>query len=144
MAGVAIWDAKTGINQFMTLSDRRLLRRLKRFSVSRAGMDTVFGLSYRHLDKLFRSGLRALGLATVGYTFHSLRHGGATHAFLSGVPFSDIKAAGRWQSDKSCKRYLQSGRALLLSIQIPTLVEDRITQLSTIWRDPRTGRVDEN
>ena len=60
---------------------------------------------------------QSVGL-TAPYVFHSLRHGGATHRYLSGQPLEDILRFGRWASTKSARRYVQSGRALLLAVNV--------------------------
>jgi hypothetical protein len=41
---------------------------------------------------------------------HSLRHGGATHDYLKGMPFDDVMVRGRWAVTKSAVHYIQQGR----------------------------------
>lgn len=140
IGGLAIWSAKTGRNQFVALRDKLLIRRLDRFSQSRDARKPLFGLKFHRLEADFRNGIGRLGLGNIGYTFYSLRHGGATCSLLAGTPFNGIKTTGRWISDKSCHRYLNAGKALLLRVQIPSAAQDRITQLMNIWRNPSLGR----
>jgi hypothetical protein len=60
----------------------------------------------------------SLGLSAK-YVVHSLRHGGATKAFLDNMPIAEIKKRGRWRADKSAEHYIQSGPALLLQQSVP-------------------------
>ena len=55
---------------------------------------------------------------------HSLRHGGATSLQVRGMSIADIILRGRWVSTKSATLYVQSGRALLLSVSVPKVVSD--------------------
>ena len=57
-----------------------------------------------------------------GYVFHSLRHGGATHDYLAGVPLEEILHHGRWASVASARHYIQAGRALLMATALPAFV----------------------
>lgn len=61
---------------------------------------------------------------------------------LAGTPFNDIKDTGRWISGKRCLRYLNAGKALRLSVQIPSSALDRITHLMDIWRNPSLGSME--
>lgn len=57
------------------------------------------------------------------YTPHSLRHGGATrYHHVKGMSMEDILQRGRWSSTESARRYIQSGRALLMAQAAPKLV----------------------
>ena len=61
--------------------------------------------------RYFKLACEDLGLSS-DFVPHSLRHGGATHDYLKGLPIEDIMRLGRWI-------YIQSGRAILLSNIIP-------------------------
>lgn len=69
----------------------------------------------------FRARLRLLlahlQLETHGFTAYSIRRGGATHAFANGAHFDSLLIKGRWQSVKTAKQYLDSGRAALIQLQ---------------------------
>ena len=55
------------------------------------------------------------------YVVHSLRHGGATryrHVLKWSV--EDVMERGRWASTKSTRRYIQSLRAMILAINVPS------------------------
>lgn len=79
---------------------------------------TLFGVSPSTYRKHFKASCAALGLSP-DYVPHSLRHGGATHDHLQNKPLEEILHHGRWASTKSARHYIQSGRALLLSSQVP-------------------------
>ena len=81
-----------------------------------SGNSFLFSFSLPELRRLFREACTAVGCRTK-FTLHSLRHGGATHLHLSGVPIEDVMYRGRWASNKSCRRYIQAGRALLLQMK---------------------------
>ena len=55
------------------------------------------------------------------FVWHSLRHGGASRAFLRGgaVVLPDLLVRGRWVVEASGRHYIQSGRQLLLSLALP-------------------------
>jgi len=63
-------------------------------------------------------------LTHIGYTPHSLRHGGATFDYQNTISISDIKTRGRWKDTKSAERYIQTGVALLRLYDVPPAVFD--------------------
>ena len=56
------------------------------------------------------------------FTWHSLRHGGASRAHLAGAEMSAILVRGRWAAESSGRHYIQAGRQLLLSQSLPAVV----------------------
>jgi integrase len=58
-------------------------------------------------------------------TAHCLRHGGATDDYINNTPMADILQRGRWRSEKSAARYVQSSRSLLLAVKLPEVVRLR-------------------
>ena len=135
-AGLVVMEAKTGKLQFVPLSDSHLLIQLQswtRQSGSRLSSDKVFDMSYGKLSRAFHKALFHLGLSDVGFTLHSLRHGGATHDFLLALPFKDIMSKGRWISHQSCERYLNAGKGLLVTISISNRSQRSIREYSSRW-----------
>ena len=59
----------------------------------------------------------ALGLEHVQFRSHSLRRGGATQLALDNWSFTDIMAAGRWASERSCRLYVMKGEVMVLSLR---------------------------
>ena len=66
----------------------------------------------------FKQATTALALSSE-YTPHSLRHGGATRDYLMGMPITDVMTRGRWAASKSAQHYIQMGRQLMMSCDIP-------------------------
>lgn len=64
-------------------------------------------------QRLFQTAAQAAGLGDMGFTPHSLRHGGATYLFMAGVPVTDVVQVGRWRQVSSAMYYIQCGPALL-------------------------------
>lgn len=112
-------DTKTGKNQWVTVMNthvRKLLR--ERVKALKSPTDRLFPFSSDQLRVMFRAVCDNLGLSRA-YVVHSLRHGGATKAYLDNMPIAEIKKRGRWRSDKSADHYIQSGPALLLQQSVP-------------------------
>ncbi len=115
-------STKTGPNQWVEVSDARVQTLLRTILSTRRPSDSLLGLSAERFRRLFKSSCSALGLSP-RYVPHSLRHGGATSCHLQGMSIEQILLRGRWASSKTAKRYIQSGRAMLLSMETPaTLV----------------------
>ena len=71
-----------------------------------------------HLRSVMRSMCHALDLGSLHFTPHSLRHGGATHAYMyPGDSIDTVLLRGRWRSNASARTYLQLETAALISSQ---------------------------
>lgn len=77
-------DAKTGRHQFVPLTDDVSLTALAWLKKHTAPGERVCPLSYRQLRARFDRACSALDIKTLGFTLHSLRHGGATRDFAEG------------------------------------------------------------
>ncbi len=55
------------------------------------------------------------------FVWHTLRHGGASRAYLRGGVdvLPDLLVRGRWAVESSGRHYIQSGRQLLLGMSLP-------------------------
>jgi len=109
---------KTGTNQWVDVQSGDVVMLLRTLLHDIHAHQLVFDFSanqYRHIFHLVCS---SLGLGSVGYVPHSLRHGGATRDFMLGMPVEDVLLRGRWQSTKTARIYIQTGRALLLSVSV--------------------------
>ena len=71
----------------------------------------------------FRARLRLfcsfLGVRACGFSAYSIRRGGASFAFANGESFDQLLHRGRWQSVKTARIYLGSGRANLIQLTLP-------------------------
>ena len=121
---VILARTKTGRNQSVIVRRPLVASLITRFcelrrSASNGTDEKLFSFSTASYRKSFRRACNMLNLAHIGYTPHSLRHGGATFDFQSGVSVPDIKSRGRWQDTKSAHRYIQTGVALLSLYHVP-------------------------
>jgi hypothetical protein len=114
---LSIRFAKTGRNQSVELKDGHTIHLLRELIKKRNIGDTVFTGGAAHFRKTFRTACEALKL--VGYTPHSLRHGGATHAYMGGMRIEDVMVHGRWAANKSARTYIQTSRAALIAARSP-------------------------
>jgi hypothetical protein len=73
------------------------------------GGSSLFGYTEQRLQALFCSAADAL--QGVRFTWHSLRHGGATYLFMSGWSTIEVMRHGRWRSAVGAWHYYQAGRA---------------------------------
>jgi integrase len=121
--GVALRLArtKTGPNKFVLVANADVARLACNLAAHCRSTGRVFGFSTGTYRTLFKSACAALGVSE-RYVPHSLRHGGATRMDLAGIGVEDIMKRGRWESSKSARRYIQSGKALLATIEIPAPV----------------------
>lgn len=82
-----------------------------------------------------------LGLSSVGFTPYSIRRGGASFAFSQGYTFDTLLVMGRWQSIKTARIYLDSGRSSLIQLQLPHHAQAHVQhfghQLSVILKQLR-------
>jgi integrase len=123
LAAFRLGRTKTGANQWAEVTSPALAGLLRAVSRSTPPGAKLFGASPAIFRKLFRAACKALGLDSK-YTPHSLRHGGATALFMSGMSISDIMVRGRWGKDKTARHYIQTGPALLLARRVPANVAE--------------------
>jgi len=130
--GIRLPKAKTGVNQAVVLRCPHLLSMLTRYlSVTPASRNgSLFTVSTATYSREMARALSALQLSSFGFTPHSLRHGGASFDYQSGVLMQDIIARGRWRQPKSAQRYIQSGHSLLLASRLP----ESVRQVELEWQ----------
>jgi len=111
---------KTGSNQSVIVEDPavRTLLRLCRLTL-RTG-ETLLNHTVDTYRRHFHRATESLGLSP-RFVPHSLRHGGATRAFMEGRQMEDIMLRGRWAGAKSTRIYIQIGRALLETTFVPEM-----------------------
>ena len=118
---VSIEKAKTGRFQSVTVDDSAVRRLLSDLVARTKPGKRLFPGGDAGYRTAFKAACASLGLSD-RYVPHSLRHGGATRLYLSGVPMEDILTRGRWKSTESAKTYIKMGRALLLANAAPAAV----------------------
>ena len=111
-------NTKTGRNQSVLFNDPVLVLFLRDLVADCQDDEPIFPCSASRFRKGIERAHTSLGVS-FGITTHSMRHGGATHDYINGVPFEDVRVKGRWKSPASCERYLQASRALMLAVRIP-------------------------
>lgn len=129
---VAIADPKTGhagAPQSVELTSPVVVGLLREWLAERAAAgatpgagaaaESLFGRSISELHYAFVREAGRLGTAA-RFTWHSLRHGGATWRFMAGATTADVMRHGRWRSERSSWHYEQAGRAAALTAGIDT------------------------
>lgn len=135
--GVAIRlrHTKTGANQWVQVENEELQRQLLlllRASVASQRDTRIFAFTAASFRSIFKRVCACLRLSAT-YVPHSLRHGGATRWHLLGHSVDDILIRGRWASTTSARRYIQAGRALLLTVHVPVSISIIARRLTTAF-----------
>lgn len=78
----------------------------------------VFQLSSTEFLREFKHMCRKFRLPS-DLVIHSLRHGGATELFLSGMSVADIRIRGRWATDQTPRHYIQPAEMLRINALTP-------------------------
>ena len=76
-----------------------------------------------------------LELGPCQFTAYSIRRGGASFAFANGEPFDQLLLRGRWQSVKTARIYLDTGRASLVQLSLPQRCERLLDRFSASLRN---------
>lgn len=118
-AAVFLPQAKTGSLQAIWFSHPLGIAALRYLVASPVSVSSVVGVPIRTFRVQFKAALALCSLNGLGLRPHSLRHGGAVFLYNSGVSVEDISVRGRWASMKSLRRYLQTGRAILVDSALP-------------------------
>ena len=121
---------KTGPNKWTMVSDPAVVQLLRLVYEKTEPKQPLFPFSAAQLRAAFHESVAALGLAR-SYVLHSLRHGGASHLYLSGMSIENVLERGRWASSKSARHYIQASRALLLAVDVPPLAAQTARTLAS-------------
>jgi integrase len=129
---------KTGSNQTAEITNADVIALLVRHIQRQPTDGPLFALPGAspadHFRSVFRAACVALDLHRFGFTPHSLRHGGATHAHMHlGQTIEHVLHRGRWQSNSSARIYLQSGAAALIAIQLSEQAREWVHRLQSDW-----------
>jgi integrase len=123
-ASIKLAITKTGINQSVSITNvgiATLLKDLVHYNNVNLNMNShglVFGMNAQTYRSLFHRACSSLGFESIGYTPHSLRHGGATYLHMNGMDVKNLMLIGRWRSESSLTIYVQVGAVLLLGAKI--------------------------
>lgn len=124
---------KTGMNQSVAVRHPVVAAWLRAAVASASGPSAYLFPSGRCLYDHFSSACVSLGVGAVGFVFHSLRHGGATDAYLrmGEGSVASVQVRGRWRQTATLQRYLQQAPAVIAQLSIPQHVRDLCDVLST-------------
>ena len=113
-------------NQGITLDNTDILLIMTAFVKGRSPAEKLFDVTnVAKFTKWLKWAQTQVGFDEVIYTWHGLRGGGATHDFHNKLrTFFDVKTRGDWEDDKTCKRYLNQGQALMIAERLPQRVHD--------------------
>ena len=110
---------KTGGNKEVTVNDTHAQHLLRLLVQHTKPKQPLFPYTTAYFRKLFKATVTDLGLSDL-YIPHSLRHGGATYyRHVLKWTIEDVMERGRWAASKSARRYIQSGRAMLMEMDAP-------------------------
>ena len=110
---------KTGGNKSVRVLNPAVIDLVRSLVAETATGALLFPFTTATFRRAMKATCAELGLSA-SYVPHSLRHGGATRYFhVLGWPIEDIMERGRWASTKSARGYIQSGVALLMSMDVP-------------------------
>ena len=113
---------KIGRRQFVTTADPVAKRMVAAFwSSTPPGAPLSQTTTYGRYAALLKRAWRHARVDHLNFTAHSPRAGWATEQRLLGAYFSEIKAQGRWASDRSLLTYLDLSTTLLLQLQLNAL-----------------------
>jgi integrase len=136
---VHIRVAKTGKNQTAEVQDEAVARLVRTWAQERKEPEALlFPGGIAAYRKAFNAACQSLGLGDT-YVVHSLRHGGATRAYMDHMKIEDVMVRGRWLSNRNARRYIQMSKALLLTSTAPVrtmelgmaLAADVVTSFTT-------------
>ena len=119
---------RQGAAESITIHVEDVCRRLHQWCISMPPALVLAGPSHTWRKK-FSDTLKALSFHHGDFRPYSLRRGGATHAFGQHGSFDKLLIAGRWQSQKTARIYVNSGLAVLAELKIPkTSFSNRLRQ----------------
>ena len=110
---------KTGNEKSVEVLDPSTIALLRDVVARTAPGDRIFPFSTANFRAAMKAACAAMGLSE-RYVPHSLRHGGATrYRFFFKWTLEQVMERGRWAASRTTKRYIQSGRALAMSMDVP-------------------------
>ena len=135
---IRLANTKTGKNQWCELYTPEVGSLLTSLIANREPSAFAFCFPSSQRAAYFRQAMTqaciSLNLTQSHYTPHSLRHGGATHAHTHlSQSIEHIMHRGRWQSNTTCRSYIQSGAAALLTQQLPPALSRLACAMLVDW-----------
>ena len=115
-------STKTGKNQWVEALDPCVIQLLRDRVRGTSPGARLFSYTASQFRRVFMATCANLGLSKT-YVPHSLRHGGATrYRHVLKWSIENVLERGRWVSTASARRYVQSGLAVLMSMEAPPAI----------------------
>ena len=118
-----------GFEQFVTLTHPSACNWLAVVTHGRRSTERLWPSTAAEFRERFADLWRKLKLQDVRLSPASLRAGGASFKFQSGVPISSIRFLGRWASEAALKHYIQGATAQQLLLRMPLPAITRLKRL---------------
>ena len=118
LLGLTKSGKRQGAAESITLHVEEVCRRLFQWCQQKPRKVLLAG-PHHVWRKKFADTLKALSFDKWDFRPYSLRRGGATHAFAQHGSFDKLLIAGRWQSQKTSRIYVNQGLAVLAELKIP-------------------------
>jgi hypothetical protein len=132
-AVLAITNPKTrafmGRTQFAIIKDVITIRWLQWLLVGLPPLCRIWIGTTSSFRALFRSITDELCISHLGLSPASLRAGGATALFLSGIEIARLRFMGRWKTDASLQAYIQEAVCCLVWHQLESVERSRLELL---------------
>lgn len=135
--GLTKTGKRQGVAESITVHVEDVCRRLHQWCLSKPKKALLAGPAHVWRKK-FSDALKALSFEKWDFRPYSLRRGGATHAFSQHGSMDKLLIAGRWQSQKTARLYVNQGLAVLAELKIPktpfsvTLRKQYVNSLSSL------------
>ena len=106
-----------GAAESVTIHVEDICRRLFQWTQGQSKSLSLAGPAHKW-RKQFADSLKALSFHQWDFRPYSLRRGGATHVFTQHGAFDRLLVAGRWQSQKTARIYVNQGLAVLAELKV--------------------------
>ena len=121
--------AHFGRMQFATIRSERLLAWLEWLCLDLPGSASLCPLTVPKMRQYLKLLTAQLHIGNLGFTLSSLRTGGATCYFMTGVPIDTLRFAGRWLSIHTLEHYVQEAVATSVMSRVKPSVSRRVLKL---------------
>jgi hypothetical protein len=130
LAAICLRYTKAQRHQWVSVRCPLAVKGLRHLTAGRPPSDLVFGLRSDQLLSLFKEAQVWLGFPKPPHRVHGLRGGGATHDRIHrALAFLEIQLRGRWSGNKITLHYIQESQAMLLQLDFPDSVKQKILHI---------------
>ena len=104
----------------MLVSDGTVLALMRLVWATSPAGELLVGLTLSQLEAWFRSACAFCCLPARAVLPSSLRAGGATASYLSGLSLEKLMWRGRWESVMTLRHYIQEAAAAMVEAEVPS------------------------